>query len=507
MGDIPATVQQSVVQGQNASPVTIVITNTGTEVLILQPAELFFAVRGEHWVNHNLTATTQLDPRSVDPNAQFDLVLTFYTEYLVPGTYVATLLISGKTFGSTEEAVNSPAVVTINLTVTPATPSGSAEITADTYHVVGDLVTLLDQWTPTSTDAGPYFVRRGHTAVWTGEEMIIWGGRIRAGSEDIPTDTGWLYEPASDTWTALPTDNAPSARYGHTAIWTGDQMLVWGGFDDTNYPSGLWAYHRVTNTWYQLDEDPETLPAPRKDHVAIWLDFGGYKGMVIWGGMNADGYLSDGAIYWVESDLFYFWTPMASEGAPSARIYHRAIWTGQGIAVWGGQDSTDGPLGDGAYYIPNLYEFPPSGQWIPMASSGAPLARYGHTAIWTGEYMVIWGGQDENGMLADGGLYEPFHDTWTGIASTTSPEARWLHTSIWTGSHMVLWGGLGSSGPLGSGAVFDPISNTWTLSATSTIDAPSPRWDHSAIWTGTRMLTWGGIDEFGNNCGTGGRYE
>ena len=33
-----------------------------------------------------------------------------------------------------------------------------------------------------------------------------------------------------DTWTATTTDNAPSARDGHTAVWTGSEMIVWGGY-------------------------------------------------------------------------------------------------------------------------------------------------------------------------------------------------------------------------------------------------------------------------------------
>src|SRR5947208_13421967 len=31
-----------------------------------------------------------------------------------------------------------------------------------------------------------------------------------------------------DTWTLISTTNAPSARAGHTAVWTGSEMIVWG---------------------------------------------------------------------------------------------------------------------------------------------------------------------------------------------------------------------------------------------------------------------------------------
>ena len=38
-----------------------------------------------------------------------------------------------------------------------------------------------------------------------------------------------------DTWTATGIANAPTSRSVHTAVWTGSEMIVWGGFDGTNY--------------------------------------------------------------------------------------------------------------------------------------------------------------------------------------------------------------------------------------------------------------------------------
>jgi hypothetical protein len=86
-------------------------------------------------------------------------------------------------------------------------------------------------WTATSTTGAPdhrYF----HTAVWTGSEMIIWGGN---GISDDFLRTGGRYNPATDTWTATTTANAPDGRYNHTAVWTGSEMIVWGGIDSSPY--------------------------------------------------------------------------------------------------------------------------------------------------------------------------------------------------------------------------------------------------------------------------------
>jgi hypothetical protein len=66
--------------------------------------------------------------------------------------------------------------------------------------------------------------RWDHTAVWTGIEMIVWGGWIGSYS-----NTGGRYDPGTDSWTATSPTKAPTARSRHTAVWTGSEMIVWGG--------------------------------------------------------------------------------------------------------------------------------------------------------------------------------------------------------------------------------------------------------------------------------------
>ena len=68
--------------------------------------------------------------------------------------------------------------------------------------------------------------RAAHTAVWTGSEMIVWGG-VNGGN--FLFNTGGRYNPSTDSWRATSITNAPSARYLHTAVWTGSEMIVWGG--------------------------------------------------------------------------------------------------------------------------------------------------------------------------------------------------------------------------------------------------------------------------------------
>src|SRR4051794_40042442 len=64
-----------------------------------------------------------------------------------------------------------------------------------------------DTWTPINTINVPT-ARFNHTAVWTGTEMIVCGGESDTGR----TNTGGRYNPSTDTWTATSTTNAPSGR-------------------------------------------------------------------------------------------------------------------------------------------------------------------------------------------------------------------------------------------------------------------------------------------------------
>jgi hypothetical protein len=57
-------------------------------------------------------------------------------------------------------------------------------------------------------------------AVWTGVEVLIWGGG---------TEPGARYSPVDDRWVALPALNAPAARSQAAIVWTGTEMIVWGG--------------------------------------------------------------------------------------------------------------------------------------------------------------------------------------------------------------------------------------------------------------------------------------
>ena len=132
--------------------------------------------------------------------------------------------------------------------------------------------------------------------------------------------------------------------------------------------------------------------------------------------------------------------------------------------------------------------------WANTNISNAPAARHFHTAVWTGSEMIVWGGDYVSGVvvyLNTGGRYNPDTDSWSATSTTNAPAARIAHTAVWTGSEMIVWGGY-TSGPtfFNTGSRYNPSTDSWT--ATSTTKAPDGRNAHTAVWTGSEMIVWGG---------------
>ena len=350
-----------------------------------------------------------------------------------------------------------------------------------------------DSWTPTSpTSSGPS-ERQSHTGVWTGSLMIVWGGENSL--TGVVLETGASYDPATDSWIPTSLSNAPSARTGHTAVWTGERMVVWGGTTDyPNYPLFTGAlYDPVADTWTPTAN--LHVPAARRGHTAVWTG----SAMIVWGGWGDFGAEATGGQY---DPTINEWIPTSTAGAPDGRSDHTAVWTGSEMLVWGGLIDGVGVNSGGRYD-------PASDSWTAISTSGAPNPTSGHAAVWTGSRMIVWGsaaGPNYDGM---GGRYDPAADSWTPTALDSAvSQARWGFPPIWTGHEMIIWGGYSVGGPWGAvntGARYDPETDTWA--PTSSVGAPKARYTHTAVWTGAAMIVWGGSVAAGqHDLDTGGLY-
>ena len=48
--------------------------------------------------------------------------------------------------------------------------------------------------------------------------------------------------------------------------------------------------------------------------------------------------------------------------------------------------------------------------------AGAPPPRYEHTAVWTGQRMIVWGGSNGSVGFNDGSRYDLATDTWQTVS-------------------------------------------------------------------------------------------
>jgi N-acetylneuraminic acid mutarotase len=353
------------------------------------------------------------------------------------------------------------------------------DLIADGYIEMVSSEELEPSWSATSLTDAPS-ARYNHSAIWTGSEMIIWGGR----DAGAITDRGYRYDPETDTWSAISSVDSVNPVVPNSAVWTGSEMIVWG------LNSGA-RYNPETDSWSPISNVNQ--PSLREEYTTIWTG----SEMIVWGGSynTYRDYLRTGARYNPTTDT---WTETSIVGAPSARRRHTAIWTGSKMIIWGGRQGGAGALYD-----------PATDTWTSMSETDAPTARDYSTASWTGSEMIVWGGSGVGGADSSGGRYDPLADTWTATTNANAPEGRAGHTSVWTGSEILIWGGYGqTAGYNAVGARYDPIADKWT--DITQFNDPDGRSAHTTIWTGSEMIVWGGSHVPSDRqviINTGGRYR
>ena len=383
---------------------------------------------------------------------------------------------------------------------------------------------MLDAWSPVSSSGAPVPLVK-HTAVWSGTEMIVYGRTNMAPSEPHAS----RYDPQADTWTPASSVNIPPIRTGHTAVWTGAEMIIWGGGPYTNDGG---RYDPTTDQWTPTTLSGVFLPSPREEHSAVWTG----TEMLIWAGLGLSGPTNTGGRYNPASDSWEF---LGAPGNIEPRHDHEAVWTGSQMLVWGGPSSPRYDPLTGSWSTMSLVNAPEAHSkhsliwtgtqmivwgggagvnaggrydpaadiWTPTGQEGAPAPRHFHTAVWSGTEMIVWGGTQQPEALDSGGRYDPLTDSWAGVSSTGAPTPRINHTAVWTGDGMLVWGGSDNVWPyqrLNTGAFYDPIVDQWT--ATSVVGAPSVRENHSAVWSATEMIVWGGQDA-NTRLADGARYS
>jgi hypothetical protein len=299
---------------------------------------------------------------------------------------------------------------------------------------------------------------RGNTVtVWTGTEVLVWGGYRGEPTAPLAFQSGAAFNPTTGTWRKI-ADN----QWGHPGalgVWAGDRLYVLA-------KNGGAAYDPGTDSWH----DVAPLPGDGGFVAVAWT------GTQLLGVVIGD---TPGTIAVATYDPAHdTWSIGPPVRAPWQQTIHRAstAWTGSELVM------TDGTRSVWAY-DPNArtwHTLPPlAGHGVSSSVSmvkGALVAVY---ADWHGLHDVVsTGGKwepvalDAGTSIVDpiaidaGGTLVAIDRAGQGQAERADADAgRWVPlgrtpiaggangTAVWTGTGLFVWGGL----PAGTAGTFpDP---------------------------------------------------
>ena len=302
---------------------------------------------------------------------------------------------------------------------------------------------------------GPLRHRDFAAQVWTGRELVVWGG-------DPDGDSGAAYDPARDRWRAIAPAPIP-ARCDGASAWTGREMLVWGracrltpGVSPgrPHYATAGGAYDPAADRWRVLPPGPIDAGAPT---VAVWA-----AGK--WVVANPVGPVAalDPAL-----GRWQVLTPL-----PRPFTFAVGQWTGREVVILGTEVLEKGPSTVGASYRHWAAALDPAlDRWRALPPPPLELAA---TAVWDGRRLIAWD-QNLNAAVLDpsGGPWQALPDLPVDFTDCTPQGAR-------------LGGDLVFAEECGRGALWRSATGTWQRIPHPQSLAETP------VWTGQDALFWVG---------------
>eukprot|EP01090_Pellita_catalonica_P022411 TRINITY_DN8700_c0_g1_i2.p1 TRINITY_DN8700_c0_g1~~TRINITY_DN8700_c0_g1_i2.p1 ORF type:complete len:511 (+),score=55.63 TRINITY_DN8700_c0_g1_i2:881-2413(+) len=266
---------------------------------------------------------------------------------------------------------------------------GESSYGKDIHEDLWQYKPIQDTWNKLAS--GPEDKFWASTGDMIGGRLFIFGGR--SADKSFHNEL-WEYTYSTNKWNELTEKAAqngqlPPIRNGHSSTAIGDEIWVFGGWDDTRYFNDLWKFNIDTTQWTNLTSaDPETArPSPRNGHSAVT-----YSGrLIIFGGFKhipePTEFYND--VWNYENDAWNRIKPIGIE-KPSKRFDHSAVVYGKFMVVFGGSSDPNG-----RDFLNDLWKFDfEREEWedVKLDYSLAPSARQAHTAVVLGSQMYIFGG-------------------------------------------------------------------------------------------------------------------
>ncbi|MBI5554451.1 MAG: prepilin-type N-terminal cleavage/methylation domain-containing protein [Elusimicrobia bacterium] len=258
------------------------------------------------------------------------------------------------------------------------------------------------------------------------------GGLAGKGNISVVDNPGLYGGGESQVITNFPVWSGSTGR--HTSLVYDNKMWVIGGFNGTDYQTGVWYTNDLNladgQTWTQVTTNPSGWPG-RKGHTSLVYDnkiwvLGGYDGVY----KNDVRYSADG-INWIQATNTAWST--GREGH-TALVYDNKMW------VIGGSNGS---------FLNEIW-YSTDGQTWTQVTANPPVwsGRFGHTSLVYDNKMWIIGGNNggvlndiwytDDTNLADGQTWTQAVTTWVG---------RQGHTSLVYDNKMWVIRGENSTGP------------------------------------------------------------
>lgn len=327
----------------------------------------------------------------------------------------------------------------------PPTATSMATAALPTSTPAASMPVAISASATIQTIRSPLAPRIAATGVWTGSEVILWGGwQWEGDGVSGPLGDGAAYDPAVDDWRALP-DAPIDARAQHLAVWTGREMLVWGGFTkDRTAPSAGAAYDPSAGQWRTLAPSP--VKWAEEGTASVWADGE-------WVIAIARDRTNDIEVVAYDPNVDR-WRNLPGLAGPLSDE-NQLVWTGSELLL--------------VNVAGGLFRLDPEKQtWI---SSVTPPV-WG-PVVWTGDRLLGVAGNDPSWLVE----WDPATDVWSDLPMPAPLREAEL---VWTGDRAIF---------ANSGLAFDPSTPQWWKLNPA---AAFHRSESVILWAGDRVVMLGG---------------
>jgi hypothetical protein len=329
----------------------------------------------------------------------------------------------------------------------------------------------------------PVYPRPGAVSVWTGSELIVWGGVPQTTVLSDSSRAGDAYDPATRVWRKLPL--APiELREGGVAVWTGTEMVVSDGRKAAAYAPAL-------NAWRLIADPP---PSKARYTIGVWTG----DRVVLFAGGGAEA-----AAYDPTADR---WRELPVPGPTHGPLgWQVAVRSGRGQLVAWSVWSTQKPTGSSSYEGSGgsgVFSYDEKTDAWTVLDPGAVAISIPEEAIWTGTRVLVRGDMHMPGAYGPGPLpevsawYDPATGTWEWLpadALTDHNLPASFFSSAWTGRALFSFNGQTEADNgkesirPGDASAFDPVGDSWQRLPRSPFACDDPM---TPVWTGSSVIVY-----------------